>query len=252
MWDWFVNFMTQVLASIQGFCGDWGLAVIILTVIIRILLVPLMNKQTASMARMQVAQPKIQEIQEKYADDPTRQSEEMQKVYSDLKFNPVAGCLPIFLQMPIFFALFTVAKNVPADASFYSILPSITASVSDMVASSGWIGALSYILFDVAFGVLTFIPMMMNTMNQSEEQKNQSLMMGAVIAVMMLWFGWSVPSAVLLYYDASAIWQVAQQKLITQRVIDKAKEEGERRMSGQPVEVDVIRKDKKPRPHKKG
>ena len=77
-------------------------------------------------------------------------------------------------------------------------------------------------------------------------------MMGAVMAVMMLWFGWSVPSAVLLYYDASAIWQVAQQKLITQRVIDKAKEEGERRMNGQPVEVDVIRKDKKPRPHKKG
>ena len=123
---------------------------------------------------MQVAQPKIQEIQAKYADDPARQSEEVQKVYASLKFNPVAGCLPIFLQMPIFFALFTVAKSVPADAHFYSILPSISSSVSDMVASAGWVGALPYILFDVAFGVLTFIPMMMNSVNQTSEQKSQS------------------------------------------------------------------------------
>lgn len=251
MWDWFISFMTQVLAGIEGFCGDWGLAVIILTIIIRVCLVPLMNKQTASTARMQVAQPKIQEIQAKYADDPAKQSEEVQKVYASLKFNPVAGCLPIFLQMPIFFALFTVAKSVPADAHFYSILPSISSSVADMVGSAGWMGALPYILFDVAFGILTFIPMMMNSVNQTSEQKTQSMMMGAVMAVMMLWFGWSVPSAVLLYYDASAIWQVVQQKLITQKIIDKAKAEGELRMSNQPVEVDVIRKEKKPRPHKK-
>jgi len=73
---------------------------------------------------------------------PQGRSEEVQKVYASLTFNPVAGCLPIFLQMPIFFALFTVAKSVPADAHFYSILPSISSSVSDMVASSlpgGWV-----------------------------------------------------------------------------------------------------------------
>lgn len=252
MWDWFISFMTQVLAGIEGFCGDWGLAVIILTIIIRVCLVPLMNKSTASTARMQVAQPKIQEIQARYADDPARQTEEVQKIYASLKFNPVAGCLPLFLQMPIFFALFTVAKSVPADAHFYGILPSISSSVADMVSSAGWMGALPYIFFDVAFGILTFVPMMMNSVNQTSEQKTQSMMMGAVMAVMMLWFGWSVPSAVLLYYDASAIWQVVQQKLITQKIIDKAKAEGELRMSAQPAEVDVVRKEKKERPHKKG
>lgn len=59
MWDWIINLLTSILSGIQGFCGDWGLAVIILTIIIRLLLVPLTNKQTASMARMQVVQPNL-------------------------------------------------------------------------------------------------------------------------------------------------------------------------------------------------
>ena len=69
MWDWIINLLTSILSGIQGFCGDWGLAVIILTVIIRLLLVPLTNKQTASMARMQVVQPKLKEIQESKEED---------------------------------------------------------------------------------------------------------------------------------------------------------------------------------------
>ena len=72
MWDWFINWMTSILAGIESFCGDWGLAVIILTVIIRLLIMPLMTKSTASSAKMQALQPKMQEIQEKYQDDPQR------------------------------------------------------------------------------------------------------------------------------------------------------------------------------------
>ena len=112
MWDWFINFLTAVLAGIEGFVGDWGLAVIILTVIVRLILTPLMAHSTRSTARMQVMQPKLQEIQERYADDPTRQAEELRKVYAEMKFNPLGGCLPIFLQMPIFFGLFSVVRAV--------------------------------------------------------------------------------------------------------------------------------------------
>ena len=133
MWDWFINFLTAVLAGIEGFVGDWGLAVIILTVIIRLILTPLMAHSTKSTARMQVMQPKLQEIQERYADNPERQAEEMRKIYADMKFNPLGGCLPIFLQMPVFFGLFTVARQVPADASFFGILPSISLSVSQVI-----------------------------------------------------------------------------------------------------------------------
>lgn len=252
MWDWFINFLTAVLAGIEGFVGDWGLAVIILTVIIRLILTPLMAHSTKSTARMQVMQPKLQEIQERYADNPERQAEEMRKIYADMKFNPLGGCLPIFLQMPVFFGLFTVARQVPADASFFGILPSISLSVSQVIEASGWVAAAPYILFDVLFGVLTFVPMVINVSTQAEAQRSQTMTMGAVMAVMMLFFGWSVPAAVLLYYVTSSLWQVIQQKVITQRVMEKAKAEAEAEAAGRPIEVDVVRKEKKARPHKRG
>ena len=252
MWDWFINFLTAVLAGIEGFVGDWGLAVIILTVIIRLILTPLMAHSTKSTARMQVMQPKLQEIQERYADNPERQAEEMRKIYADMKFNPLGGCLPIFLQMPVFFGLFTVARQVPTDASFFGILPSISLSVSQVIEARGWVAAAPYILFDVLFGVLTFVPMVINVSTQAEAQRSQTMTMGAVMAVMMLFFGWSVPAAVLLYYVTSSLWQVIQQKVITQRVMEKAKAEAEAEAAGRPIEVDVVRKEKKARPHKKG
>ena len=174
MWEWFIDFLTQVLAGIEGVVGDWGLAVIILTVIIRLLLTPLMAHSTKSTARMQVMQPKLQEIQERYADDPERQAEELRKMYAEMKFNPLGGCLPIFLQMPVFFGLFTVAREVPADACFFSILPSIAQSAQSVLDASGIQAAIPYILFDVLFGVLTFIPMIMNVSTQSEAQKSQT------------------------------------------------------------------------------
>ena len=251
MWEWFINFLTWVLASIEGFVGDWGLAVIILTVIIRLILTPLMAHSTKSTVRMQLVQPKLQEIQERYADDPVRLSEEMRKVYAEMKFNPLGGCLPILLQMPVFFGLFTVAKQVPADASFFGILPSISQSVATVLQNSGWVAAAPYILFDVLFGVLTFIPMVMSVKTQSESQRTQTMTMGGVMALMMLWFGWGVPAAVLLYYVSSSLWQVVQQKVITQRITEKAKREAELEAGNKPIEVDVVRKERKPRPHKK-
>ena len=77
MWDWIVNILFELLKLIQTFAVDWGLSIIILVVIIRLLLTPLMLKSTKSTARMQVLQPKMLEIQERYADDPQRQAEEM-------------------------------------------------------------------------------------------------------------------------------------------------------------------------------
>ena len=79
MWDWIVNILFQILKLIQSFAVDWGLSIIILVIIVRLLLTPLMLKSSKSTARMQVLQPKLQELQERYADDPQRQAEEMQK-----------------------------------------------------------------------------------------------------------------------------------------------------------------------------
>jgi YidC/Oxa1 family membrane protein insertase len=251
MWEWFINLLTQILQFFANICGDWGLAIIILTVIIRLLLTPLTVKSTKSSAQMQVLQPKMLEIQTKYADDPVRQQEELRKFYSEHKFNPMGGCLPLLIQMPVFFALFTVLKNVPGEAQFYGILPSLSLSVSGMVDQVGILGAWVYVLFDILFGVLTFLPMWLQQRDNPSEQASQSLLMGGVMAIMMIWFGWSVPSGVLLYYNASALWGVVQQTFVTKRIIEKYKKEEEERLANAPIEVDVVRRERKQRPHKK-
>ena len=93
--------------------------------------------------------------------------------------------------------------------------------------------------------------MLMNLKNMEGEQRSQSLIMGVMMAIMMLWVGWGLPSGVLLYYDTSALWQGVQQKLVTQRVMDRAKAEAQAKLDKQPVEVEVVRKEHKPRPKKK-
>lgn len=251
MWDWFVSFLTQILAALANAVGDWGLAVIILTVIVRLLIMPLMNKSSATTARMQVLQPKMKEIQDRYADDPERQMAEMRKFQAENNFNPLGGCLPMLVQMPIFFALFSAMRAVPADACFYNILPSIAMSVKEAVSSLGFPGATVYLLFDIGFGVMTLVQMLVSAKNLPEEQRQQNIIMGVMMSAMMIWFGWSVPAAVLLYYVTSTLWQVIQQQIVTKRVIAKVKAETEAQMAAQPVEINVVRRERKPRPKKK-
>lgn len=255
MWDWIVNILYVVLAGIQSFAVDWGLSIIILVIIIRLLLTPLMMKSTKSTARMQVLQPKMLEIQERYADDPQRQAEEMQKFYSENKFNPMGGCLPLLIQMPILFALFTLLRNLPdyfegTNFSFYNILPDLTATPSGSFAES-WTSAIPALVCLLLFAVLTLIPQLYQSRNQTGDQASTMRTMAVVMTIMMLWMGWSLPVGVLLYYDVSSAWQVCQQIFITQKVIDKAKAEEEEKLANAPIQVDVVRRETKPRPHKK-
>lgn len=252
MWDWIVNILFELLKLIQTFAVDWGLSIIILVVIIRLLLTPLMLKSTKSTARMQVLQPKMLEIQERYADDPQRQAEEMQKFYSENKFNPLGGCLPTLIQMPVFFALFSVLRyQIPEGAHFYGVFESLAITTNDAVSSLGIVGAWVYVLFVLAFGILTLVPMLLNTQPDSP-QASQTKIMGIVMALMMIWFGWNVPVGVVLYYVTSSAWGVVQQVFITRKVMEKAKADEAERMANQPVNIDVVRKERKPRPHKKG
>lgn len=253
MWEWFIEFLYNILAALASFTNDWGLAVIILTVIIRILIMPLMTRSTASSAKMQALQPLMTEIQEKYADDRERQAQELQKFYAEHKFNPLGGCLPIFLQMPVFFGLFTVAKMVPKDASFLSILPSLSQSASEVYRAESLSAAGIYIFMIILFGVLTLIPMLLNAQNTPAEQRSSMLIMSVMMAVMMVWVGWSLPAAVILYYNTSALWQVVQQQVVTKRVMEKVKAETAAKLEAQGVQsqIEVVRRERKKRPRKK-
>jgi YidC/Oxa1 family membrane protein insertase len=110
-WGWFVWFEKPIFYLLhwlfQTF-GNFGVAIILLTVIVRGLMFPIAQKQFASMAAMRVLQPKMKAIQEKYKDDRPRQQQEIMALYQREKVNPLAGCLPIVLQIPIFYALYKV------------------------------------------------------------------------------------------------------------------------------------------------
>lgn len=257
MWDWIVQILLQILRFIQGFASDWGLSIIILTVIVRLILTPLLLKSTKSTARMQVLQPKLMEIQQKYADDPQRQAEEMQKFYSENKFSPLGGCLPLLIQMPILLALFTLLRNLPGYIgesgvvfSFYNIMPDLTTTPGAQWAN-GIATALPYLISLILFGILTVIPSLYQSHNQTGQQASSMRTMALVMGIMMLWLGWNLPAGVLLYYDVSSLWQVAQQIFVTRRVMEKAKAEEEERLAHAPIEVDVVRREHKARPRKK-
>ncbi len=110
-WGWFEWFMRPIfnlMNWLNGHLGNFGLAIIALTIIVRTLLFPIANKQFQSMAGMRKVQPKMKALQERYKDDKPRLQQEMLKLYKEEKINPAAGCLPILLQIPVFYALYKV------------------------------------------------------------------------------------------------------------------------------------------------
>src|SRR5207247_9437833 len=88
--------------------GNFGVAILIITVLIKIVFFPLANKSYASMAKMKAVQPEMMAIRERFADDKMKQQQAMMELYKKEKINPVAGCLPIIIQIPVFFALYKV------------------------------------------------------------------------------------------------------------------------------------------------
>ncbi len=108
-WFWFLEKpLLLLLKTLFDFVGNFGVAIVLLTVIIRGLLFPIAQKQFASMAAMKAVQPKMKAIQDRYKDDKQKQQQEIMKLYKDEKVNPLAGCLPLLIQIPIFFALYKV------------------------------------------------------------------------------------------------------------------------------------------------
>lgn len=108
-WFWFLEKpLLWLLRNLHGLVGNFGIAIILLTLIVRGVMFPIAQKQFASMAQMKALQPKMKAIQERYKDDKQRQQQEIMKLYKDENANPLAGCLPLLIQIPIFFALYKV------------------------------------------------------------------------------------------------------------------------------------------------
>ncbi len=110
-WGWFYFITKPMFLALDFFYrlfGNFGIAILLVTVLVKLLFFPLANKSYASMAKMKSVQPQLQALKERYPDDKVKQQQEMMEIYKKEKINPIAGCLPVALQIPVFFSLYKV------------------------------------------------------------------------------------------------------------------------------------------------
>ena len=208
------------LKAIYGVIGNYGLSIIVFTIIVKMILMPLTVKQTKSTFAMSEINPKVKEIQAKYQHKPEKQNEEISKLYKESGINPLSGCLPILIQMPILMGLFYVFKDPVTHGVF--------ASKAAMAAANGnflWIKALSkpdYILA-VFSGVSAYL--MQKVMTPKDQIEGPMKMMSWLLAGMSLYWGFIFPAALTLYWGVSNIFSVFQYYLITRPLKSKLEQE---------------------------
>ncbi|MDD4199846.1 MAG: YidC/Oxa1 family membrane protein insertase [Eubacteriales bacterium] len=202
--------MGLLLDLLYGFIGDYGLSIIVFTVLVKLCLYPLYIKQTKSTAIMSEMQPKIKAIQNKYANNQELMNIKMQELYKEEKFNPMGGCLPMLIQMPIIMGLFALLRNpvmyITEDSMIFAFHESFL-WIKDLSQPDPW-------LLPIIAGVATFIAFTMNRMLQDTGSAtlNQSAsmmkMMQYVFPIMILWMAKSFPSGLALYWAVSQIVQI--------------------------------------------
>ncbi len=200
-WAWFIaKPLFWLLQFIQSIVSNWGLAIIGVTIVVKAILYPLTRAQYTSMAKMRMLQPRMQELRERFGDDRQRMSQEMMKMYKEEKVNPLGGCLPILLQMPIFIALYwTFMEAVELrHAPFF-----------------GWIQDLSaqdpyYILPLLMGGSMFLLQKMSPTPVADPTQQKIMTFMPVVFTIFFLWF----PAGLVLYWLVSNVITIIQQQLI--------------------------------------
>lgn len=204
---------------VQGFAGlihylyeltavlgvpNYGLAIILVTIVIKAAMYPLTNKQMKSMRQMQQIQPKMKVIQEKYRDDPQRMQKEMMDLYKEHGVSPLSGCLPLIIQLPILMA-------------FYQALQYGLKSQAVQHASFLWVADLSQpdrIIFPLLAGITTFIQQKVSTIDATDPtQKTMLYTMPLFIA----WMAGTFPAGLALYWVMFNVLSIAQQMWINAR-----------------------------------
>jgi YidC/Oxa1 family membrane protein insertase len=206
------HFLRHILNGLHSIGLPWAWAIVGLTILVRMLLVPLTVKQIHSMQNMQRHAPQMKELQKKYKGDRQKLNEELMKFYKENNINPASSCLPLLAQIPIFIGLFytlrTFAKHPPSgDLSWLHFVPSIAEK-----ANSHWSGYVLIAVYVVSQLASTYF--MSGTMQQSQ----RILMM--VLPVVFIPFIITFPAGLVLYWMTTNLWTVGQ-GLITRRLIPK-------------------------------
>lgn len=221
MWRVICYPLVWILNLFNSWIPNYGVAIILLTVFVRLLFWPLTHKSTVGMKKMQELQPKMKAIQEKFKDNPQRMQQETFALYREAKVNPLSSCLPMLIQIPVFIALFNVLRS----------------AVELRYAGFLWIADLSEpeALFAgvFPFGGLNILPILMavttalqSYFTPSAGDRSQQRMMMVMMPLMMLFMFYSFPSALSLYWFMSNLFSIAQMWLIRRQTAAKQSASG--------------------------
>jgi YidC/Oxa1 family membrane protein insertase len=252
---WLLVHIHSGLTHIVGSSAAWSLSIVVLTVAMRLVLFPVFVKQIRSQRSMQAVQPKMKELQTKYKNDKEKLNQEMMALWKEAGVNPLSGCLPLFLQIPIFISLFHTLKEIKpisstcnshlvscykgqkgfpqvdvfhaAHAKLFGIVPisaSFKTSSAILHALGGSVGstrALCLIL-TIIMGATTFITqrqlMARNGPAADSQQAQTQKIMLYVFPVFFLAYGFFFPVGVLLYWLTTNIWSMVQQYVVIHRM----------------------------------
>lgn len=197
-----------VLGIIHGLVGNWGWAIILLTILIKLAFFPLSAASYKSMAKMRLVTPKLAKLKEIHGNDKLRLNQEMMALYKKEKINPLGGCLPVLIQIPVFISLYWVLQGTVEMRGAPWI---------------GWIHDLSaqdpYYVLPLLMGVTMFIQTKLNPAPPDPMQAKVMLMMPVLFTAMFLFF----PAGLVLYWTVNNLLSIAQQWKITQTIESASK-----------------------------
>ena len=204
-WLWLIaEPLFWLLSWIHGFVGNWGWAIIILTILIKLAFFQLSAASYKSMARMRKLQPRITTLRERYAADKQRMNQAMMELYREEKINPLGGCLPILVQIPVFIALYWV------------LLESVELRQASFI---GWLDDLSlhdpYFVLPVLMGITMLIQQKLNPTPPDPMQAKIMMALPFVFTFFFLFF----PSGLVLYWFVNNVLSIIQQWVITKKIV---------------------------------
>jgi YidC/Oxa1 family membrane protein insertase len=224
--------LIDVANSVLTFFHDevgvgWGVAIILLTFVTRIAILPLSLKQIRSMRSLQAHQPEIKKIQQKYKDDRQRMQREMMAFYQENKINPFASCVPLLLQLPVFLALFYLLRSDEFQDEIHA--PGSNPDFFGITLDEKAVGAALIILV-----ILYFVTMVGSTsIMAASAEGNQRLLMYA-LPVFFTPFVISFPAGLVIYWITTNIWTMGQQWAVKKLIPPPAKEVEDQKRAAKP------------------
>jgi YidC/Oxa1 family membrane protein insertase len=216
--------------------SNYGIVIILLTIIVRLVLTPLTITQARSMARMQKMQPELQELQKKYKDDKAKLQQETMEFYKQHNVNPLSGCLPLLLQLPIFFALFQALRNpseIVSDVLGAPFIPTyMVTNIKNIIVNIPnpnfnflWLNLNERDPFFILV-ILMVATMFLSTRMTTTDPKQKYI--SYIMPIVFGAISWQFPSGILVYWVTTNVWSIGQQWLVNRLVKREATKQEEK------------------------